>query len=125
MIKYESEKNNENICDFSYLTEMMHGKKHLILEIIDEFLMQIPSELQRINEAVTKADYATIKNLAHSMKSSVSIMGISILTPILQELEDLGASAGNMSRIKELDDSLNVICSKVVEEIENKKNNYV
>lgn len=120
-----SEKNNENICDVSYLTEMMHGKKHLIKEIIDEFLQQIPEELQCVNDAVKNANYSIIKNYAHSMKSSVSIMGITILTPILQEMEDLGTKAANIEKITELNHSLNLYCIQAIKEIEIIKHNYV
>src|SRR5665213_2386225 len=83
----------ENVCNLHYLTEMMDNKKPLIGGIMDTFLQQIPEELKSINEAIAKTDYATIKSFAHTMKSSVSIMGISILTPILQEMEALGKTA--------------------------------
>ena len=129
MIKSES----VNVCNLSYLSEMMGEKKSLIKEIIDVFLIQVPEELQSINQAITKTDYATIKNVAHTMKSSVSIMGISVLTPVLQEMEDLGAMAAdgsttlttNIEKIKELNQKLNLICKQAMEEIEKEKHNYV
>jgi HPt (histidine-containing phosphotransfer) domain-containing protein len=106
------------VCDLSYLTEMMDGKKHLIKEIMDEFLKQIPGELQSINEGVAKADYGIIKNFSHKMRSSVSIMGISSLTPVLQEMEDLGSSASEMERIVILNQQLQSICGEAMAEIE-------
>ena len=125
MIKSESEKSIENVCHLNYLTEMMGGKKHLIKGIIDAFLKQVPEELQSINEAIVKLDYATIKNFANSMKSSVSIMGISVLTPVLQEMEDLGGMAADIAKIKQLNQNLNLICKQAIEEIEREKHNYV
>jgi uncharacterized protein YlzI (FlbEa/FlbD family) len=53
MIKSESEKNIENVCDFTYLDKIMNGKKHLIKEVIDAFLKQVPEELRAINDART------------------------------------------------------------------------
>ena len=131
MIKNESEKdiqknsNGEKVCDLNYLTEMMGGKKSLIKEIMDVFLKQIPEELQSINDAITKTDYATIKKFAHTMKSSVSIMSVSILTPVLQEMEDLGARAIDIEQIKQLNQKLNLICKQALEEIEREKLNFV
>lgn len=125
MTNNESENNTENVCDITYLSEMMGGKKHLIKEIMDVFLIQIQEELQVINEAVSKADYPIIKKLAHTMKSSVSVMGITILTPILKEMEDLGANALNIEKITQLNHTLNLKCNQAIEEIENIKHNYV
>lgn len=127
MIKTESpisiqvESLGENVCNFNYLTEMVNGKKNLITEIMDTFLKQIPQELQSINDAVLKNDYPLIKSLAHKMKSSVSIMGISSLTPVLIEMMDLGEKATDIEKIKELNQKLNLICKKAMEEIEKEK----
>ena len=107
MIKNEVKLEIMNVCDLKYLTEMMGSKNHLIKGIMDAFLEQVPDELNSINDAVKKSDYVCIKSLAHTMKSSVSIMGISTLTPILQEMENLGNSATNIERVKELNLKLN------------------
>lgn len=115
----------ENVCNLNYLTEMMGNKKPLIGGIMDSFLQQIPEELKSINDAISKTDYATIKNFAHTMKSSVSIMGITVLTPILKEMEDLGKEATGIERIKELSIQLDFICAQAIKEIEKEKPNYV
>jgi HPt (histidine-containing phosphotransfer) domain-containing protein len=125
MIKNELDKSIENVCDLNYLSETMGGKKHLIKEIMDIFLEQVPEELKSIDDAIKKTDYAIIKSFAHTMKSSVSIMGISILMPILQEMETLGAKAADIEKIKELNQKLNLICKQAIEEIEREKHNYV
>src|SRR4051812_26554125 len=83
------ESNAQNVCDLKYLTDTMGGNKNLIKEIMEIFLKQIPEELKAINAAIANADFATIKGFAHTMKSSVSIMGISVLAPVLQEMEGL------------------------------------
>lgn len=114
----------ENVCDLTYLIEMMDGKKPLIKTIMDAFLKQIPEELDCINEAIKKTDYTIIKNFAHTMKSSVSIMGITILTPVLQAMEHLGGTGEGIEKIKELNQELNSICKRALEEIEKEKYNY-
>lgn len=120
-----SETNAGHVCNLKYLIEMMDGKKNLIKGIMDAFLKQIPEELVRINDAVAKTDYVTIKNFAHTMKSSLSIMGISVMAPVLQEMEQLGASSGSIEKIKELNKKLNSICEQAIEEIEKQKQNYI
>src|ERR1051325_1150988 len=94
MIKTQVENKIGSVCNFQYLTETMGGKKHLIKGIMDVFLKQVPEELQHMNDAVNKSDYVMVKSIAHTIKSSVSIMGISVLTPLLQEIENLAAAPG-------------------------------
>jgi HPt (histidine-containing phosphotransfer) domain-containing protein len=121
---------NESVCNLTYLTEMMGNKKHLIKGIMDTFLQQVPEELQCINNAIKKLDYSTIKNYAHTMKSSISIMGISVLVFVLKEMEDLAGTASGPDsyrdeKIKKLNEKLNLICQQAVEEIEKEKHNYI
>lgn len=130
MTTIETENRIINVCDLKYLTEIMGGKKQLINEIMDVFLKQVPDELKFINQAIAACDYSTIKNFAHTMKSSVSIMGISVLAPVLQEMEDLAVGVGHsgihkIERIIELNQKLDSICKKAIEEIEREKQKYV
>jgi len=126
-------KSIENVCDLKYLSETMNGEKHLIKEIIDVFLKQIREELNGINDAVKKTNYAIIKNIAHTMRSTVSIMGISMLAPVLKEMENLGTMATggstppttSIEKIKELNIKLNLICNQAMEELEKEKHNYI
>jgi len=132
MIKGESDIKNvqknsfgEKLCNLNYLSEMMGGKKQLIKELLDEILSQVPQELNCINDAVDNSEYAIIKNNAHTMKTSVSIMGISMLTSLLQEMEDLCVVSANIEKIKELNQKLNLICKQALEEIKREKQKYV
>jgi HPt (histidine-containing phosphotransfer) domain-containing protein len=115
----------ENVCDFGYIIEILGNKRQLIREIMETFVLEIPKELHSINGAVASTDYPAIRNVAHSMKSSVSIMGVSVLTPILQEMEELGTMATGIQRIEQLNQKLNLLCKKAVDEVEKEKNEYV
>lgn len=117
-----------DVCDLKYLTETMGGNKKLIKEIMDVFLKQVPQDLSGLNGAVSKLDYLNIKSFAHTLKSSVSIMGISVLAPILYEMEELAKGAASPDRyrdekIKKLNNQLNSICKQAIEEIEKEKHN--
>ena len=124
MKKNESENKILTVCNLNYLSDLMGGKKHLIKKIMNTFLVQVPEELKSINHATAIADYSTIKNLAHTMKSSVSILGISIVLPILQEMEGLGAKGTSIERIMVLNQQLNFICMQAFEELEKEKKHY-
>ena len=92
---------------------------------MDVFLQQVPEELESIHQAILKSDYKGKKNFAHTMKSSVSIMGISTLRPILQEMENLGTAASDLNKIKELNEKLKLICNKAIGEVEKEKHKYI
>ncbi len=122
----------KNRCNLTYLSEMTGGKRQLIKEIIDVFLLQVPEELKTIKDAILKDDFITIRKFAHTMKSSVSIMGISSLSPILNEMEELSKNVTDGStpisirieKIKQLNEKLNSIAQQAMEEIESEKHNY-
>jgi HPt (histidine-containing phosphotransfer) domain-containing protein len=113
------------MCDLNYLSEMLGARKPLIKGIIDTFLEQIPVELKSMEEAIEKADYLGIKRYAHSMKSSVSILGIMTLGPVLGELESLGTAGTSLERIRDLNKKLQETCARAVAELESVKQNYV
>lgn len=124
MINGETKNNSKSVCNLNYLSELMGGKIHLIKKIMDTFLVQVKEELKSMNNAITKKDYTITKNLAHTMKSTVSIMGISILLPVLQEMEDLGtdttcSDSYREEQLRALNLKLNTICKKAFVEIEN------
>ncbi len=115
----------ENVCNLKYLDEMMGGKKNLIIGIIDAFLIQIPEELNCMAEAVENSNFVNVRKFAHTMKSTVSIMGISSLITILQELENLGTEERNIERIEILNTQLKMICDLAIKEIETIRINYI
>lgn len=116
---------NEKACDFKYLIEMMGNKNHLIVEIMNTFLRQVPKEIQDLNDAVTKADFCVIKSIAHTMKSSVSIMGMASSVPVLREIEALGIEANDVTKIGQLNVRLNKICNQAFIEVEEEKLKYL
>lgn len=124
MMKIESNNQIETVCDLNYLSRLMGGKIHLIKKMMDTFLIQVKEELSSMNNAIIKKDYASIKNLTHIMKSTVSIMGISIALPILQEMEDMGreitfSDSYRDEKLTTLNLKLNEICKKAFVEMEN------
>ncbi len=120
----EAETNPDKVCNLGYLAEMMGHKAHLIKGILDTFLTQVPEELRCINEAVEKSEYDVIRRYAHTMKSSVSILGIAALAPILKEMESLSVKEEKMDEIRGLCQKLNVLCEQAIAEIEIEKQNY-
>jgi len=117
-------KNEKKIVNLNFLIKSMRGKKEVIRDTIDIFLNQVPEDLSLINEAVTKIDFAAIKRFAHRMKSTVSIMGISEMESVLEEMELLGAEGKEIETIKRLNHSLNLLNVQAIQELQLEKLNY-
>jgi HPt (histidine-containing phosphotransfer) domain-containing protein len=109
------------VCDLTYLSALMGNKRPLINEILDAFLVQVPAELESIRLAISKTEYGSVKRFAHSMRSSVSILGIKILAPVLEEMETLGSKELNIERIAFLNQTLVLICEHAIKEIETER----
>ncbi|HSH65122.1 MAG TPA: ATP-binding protein, partial [Bacteroidia bacterium] len=121
----EEIKPKAKVINLDFLIDSMGGKKDVIRETIDIFLSQMPEDLEIINEAVKIGDYLKIKNYAHKMKSTVSIIGIRALKPVLEEMENLGAAKKDMERIKELTIELNEFCKLGIAEIQEEREKYI
>ncbi|MGI8581165.1 MAG: Hpt domain-containing protein, partial [Chitinophagaceae bacterium] len=115
--------NMGNIINLDYLYTSVGGNKEIIVELFDIFLKQIPESLLVLDEAVSKADYLTIKQLSHKLKSTVSVMGISELTHVLSEMESLGKAADpeGLETIKSLFGQVKEISSKAIVEVKIEK----
>jgi CheY-like chemotaxis protein/two-component sensor histidine kinase len=114
----------KKVINLEYLTNIMSGKKELIRETIEIFIKQANEDLPIINEAIAKDDYLTVKRFAHRMKSTITMMGINSLSPVLEEMEILGTEKNNMKRIKELNEKLNSTYFQALEEIKIEKLKY-
>jgi PAS domain S-box-containing protein len=120
---YNERKNK--LVNLSFLFKSMRGKKDVMQNIIDVFLKQVPEDLFIMNEAVIKTNYLIIKNCAHKMKSTVSVFGILDLLSVLEEMEALGKTEGEIGKIKLLNEVLNKKCEQAIEELKQEKlSNY-
>ncbi len=111
--------------NLDYLSASVGGHKEILLELFDIFIKQIPENIASLNEAISNADYPAIKQISHKLKSTVSVMGISTLKPILDQMEFLATADHENLRldsIKKLFEQVKEICTKATEEILFEKN---
>jgi PAS domain S-box-containing protein len=115
----------KKIVRLDFLIKSMRGKKEVIRDTIDIFLKQVPEDLAVINEAVSNSDFSAIKKSAHRMKSTVSIMGISEMEAILEEMEVLAADKKEIEKLIALNDSLNLFNQQALRELQIEKLKYL
>jgi PAS domain S-box-containing protein len=73
--------------DLSYLKELSDGNKEFEKEMIELFLNQVPGDVSSLDVAFKNSDAFLVKSLSHKLKSSMSVVGLSILSPHLSFIE--------------------------------------
>ncbi|HET7818380.1 MAG TPA: PAS domain S-box protein [Bacteroidia bacterium] len=112
------------MISMDFLLTSMRGKTNLVVEVIDMFLKHLPHDLAMLDEAIINADYLTVKDISHKMRSSVSMMGIVEMDELLKNIETLGASENGIEKIKYLNLLLQLHSDQVVKELQIEKIKY-
>jgi HPt (histidine-containing phosphotransfer) domain-containing protein len=113
----EGKNGNGSVIDLTYLQDLSCGNKEFENQIICQFIKQVPQEITSLEQAINKKDYSAMRSLAHSMKSSVSYLGlINELGPMLQEIENQAVSQTDLSIIMACFDSIEFTCRQAVNE---------
>ncbi|WP_121352364.1 ATP-binding protein [Flavisolibacter nicotianae] len=76
------------IISMDYLNELSGGDKTFERQILEQFLVQMPEELQQLEDAIENKAFDLIKQTSHSLKSTVGYVGLSEeLHPPLDRIE--------------------------------------
>jgi HPt (histidine-containing phosphotransfer) domain-containing protein len=71
-----------------YLHQLSGNDRAFEKAILQQFLVQVPEELQTMHKAIQENDCDTIRRTAHSMKSTVGYVGLAdALHPLLDWME--------------------------------------
>jgi len=87
--------------DLNYLSSICEGNQQIINEMIDLFSIQIKEMSADMLKVEKEADYITLSNIAHKAKSTVAIMGMTILSEKLRDLEIMAKEGKNPETYKE------------------------
>ena len=83
-----SEEKAYKYIDLKYLKEVSTGNIDFEKTVTEQFIEIIPTDLKLLEEAWKNADLHVLKQVAHNMNTSISVMGLNrILEPYLYQLE--------------------------------------
>jgi len=100
--------------DLSYMTEVGNGNIEYERSVTAEFLDLMPKELDSIRNAWSCKDTGKLRKIAHNMKTTVSVMGLTEkLQPFLDKLEYDELNDGSFTYLY---GNLESICQKALEE---------
>ncbi len=74
--------------NLQYMQEISNGNKEYEKTVTGQFIEMIPSDIMAMEAALNEKDFSAIKQLAHNMKTTISVMGLTDnLQPYLDALE--------------------------------------
>jgi HPt (histidine-containing phosphotransfer) domain-containing protein len=92
--------NDESVIDLTYLQSLSKGDKVFEEAMLKSFVDQVPGELEALNSSIEKEDFHSIRTIAHTMKSTVSYLGMMPLLTRLEEIVDLASQGKDLYRIR-------------------------
>jgi signal transduction histidine kinase/CheY-like chemotaxis protein/HPt (histidine-containing phosphotransfer) domain-containing protein len=105
------------VIDMDYLRLLSKGDKEFERNMMQAFTEQIPRELHELKTAISKRNYKKIASVAHTMKSTVSYLGIHQLTPLLEQIEADAHSKNGVARINDNFTSVEATCQLAIREV--------
>lgn len=119
IVKYaRNEKENipDSVIDMEYLRSLSKGDDVFEKNMIRAFSEQMPREIQELKTAIDNKDYEKIKSLTHSMRSTVSYLGLQQLIPLLLQMEAEAENEKGFSQIYNNFALLEVTCQLAIKE---------
>lgn len=101
------------LIDVTYLQDLSAGDREYEIEMTNQFLHDVPEELEQLKTGLAIHDLATISKVAHNMKTTVSIMGLSDrLSGLLDQLEYPDENTDLTAAFEQLQ----LLCERAMEE---------
>lgn len=108
---------NNSIINLGYLREISKADKNFEEEMIRQFIVQVPEEINTLQSAIHTRNLELIKQVAHGLKSSVSFVGLSSRVDILlYNIETNAAGSGDIGIISANFEQLRQICDGAIKE---------
>ena len=75
------------LVDITYLSQVMFGDEEAIADVIVNFLESTPSHCNKLKQAIDNVDFSSIREIAHSLKTSLRIVGADKLSNWVKQIE--------------------------------------
>lgn len=99
------------------LKEISEGSNDLMRDLIFLFISQIPVFSEQLDYYYKNEDFTSLGKLAHKIKSSVSMMGISELSSDMKKLEQLAQARKDTQKYPEYIERFKRISTEAVSEL--------
>jgi CheY-like chemotaxis protein len=97
-----------------YLHQVSRGNKGYEKTVTGEFMETVPTELRDLADAFAAGDFKTLRQVAHSLKTSVSIMGLT--DRLAADLDALEEAAPGDPRVPQTIETVTAVCREALRE---------
>lgn len=73
--------------DLTYINEVFQGNETMVQQIVRLFLEQSPVFRREMTECIRRGQWCELHPIAHKLKSSVKMLGMTGLMPLVVEIE--------------------------------------
>lgn len=105
------------VVDFNHLRALLFNDTDYIKEMLQEFLIAMPANIQEMREASGQQQWDRVAFLAHRLKSSLGIVPIINAMEMTRELETDAQEAKNAEQIKGKVEGLAALLERACNEI--------
>ena len=82
-----------------------------------EFIDTVPFAINSLETAIRQSNYSRIKEIAHDMKTTIHVMGLTgLIGHLLHQIESFAHSNSGLSSILVLFSDVKLICLQAVQE---------
>jgi len=107
----------DKVLDLGYLKELSGGNAVFEINMIEQFLKQVPRELEALQAALNTKNFAEVAQIAHNLRTSVSFMGLTEkLDPYLDFIENNASVEKENTNVREKIMTVNNVCLQVFRE---------
>ncbi len=114
------EKANEKLAkviDLNVVDRYSKGDVEFRKELMQEFIDTVPEAIDSLETAIRQGNYSRIKEIAHDMKTTIHVVGLTVLIGhLLQQIERLAVSSSDVNSISTLFSDVKHICMQAVQE---------
>jgi len=112
--------------DLTYLQQVFHGNEAMVQQIVELFLEQAPQFSVEMDMCIRQARWSDLHPVAHKLKSSVNMLGMAGLAPLVLEIErkskfnqDLASLPGIVS---DLNSEMELVCQTLSHDLNEVRN---
>jgi CheY-like chemotaxis protein len=109
--------NGGTVIDLSVVDKYARGNPDFKNEIIKEFVTTVPGSINSLENAIFEGNYQKISHIAHDMKTTVHVMGLTtLLGDLLKQIENFAKSNVGLALILNIFSDIKQVCLRAVRE---------
>ena len=106
------------LYDITELEQMAQGNNEFIKKMVNVFLETTSESLDQLLKAFEEKDLQTVSAIAHKIKPSIDLMGISSLHDVVRDIEARAKNGDDLyDLVGRLDEDLKVVFEQIKSEL--------